>query len=250
MSGRLRLALATLAFGCASPVLNAQPAQTPNDARPHAVALSPAAPVARFHDVIQGSESVEYTFAARKGDVLFADLQTKVGALNFNVWPPGPRGSAVHRGDVDGAHWTAVAAADGDYTVSVYVMRNVARRGGRRPFALSIGRTSPPAGVPRANDARVKGTPFHAVSSVRCQLTAGSSMMQCPLGVIRGAHGVADLHISTPDGARRVFRVTATRVTDLEPSHRVRAEHAGDLWTVVVDGTERYEIPDAAVVGG
>lgn len=95
---------------------------------------------------------------------------------------------------------------------------------------------------------------FDATGSIACAQFAGQPMMQCEFGVARAGGGYATLVVRRPDGSSRAiyFRMgipvgAGTSQADGYPEFRASREN--DLHLVRV-GDERYEIPDAAVLGG
>jgi hypothetical protein len=74
--------------------------------------------------------------------------------------------------------------------------------------------------------------------------------MQCDYGVIRGNSGQAVLHLTAPRGAKRSLRFSSSGVSAADPATRIQATHLEDNWIIVLDGTERYVVPDAAIDGG
>ena len=95
---------------------------------------------------------------------------------------------------------------------------------------------------------------FDATGKVPCAQHAGQPMTQCDFGVARAGGGYATVVITRPDGRQRAifFRMgvpigTATSEADGYP--KFSAAKDSDLNTIKI-GDERYEIPDAVVLGG
>lgn len=104
-----------------------------------------------------------------------------------------------------------------------------------------------------ASDARVAGTKFNATGTIPCSMTRGQPMGQCPFGVVRRGGGNGDVHVTKPDGRKRIISFEAGKAVGADTSEadpgRFSASKAGDMSTVRI-GTETYQIPDAAVSGG
>ena len=130
-------------------------------------------------------------------------------------------------------------------------MGNAARRNEKVPYTLSLKITSGEFGEAPGSDARVSGTPYHATGQVACSIgpdPKGSA--QCEFGVIRGAPGNAEVHVTPPGGGTRVLTLKGGEVTFADPRARLKASKSGDTWSVNVDDIEYYEIPEAVIDGG
>ena len=95
---------------------------------------------------------------------------------------------------------------------------------------------------------------FDATGQIPCAQYAGQPMTQCEFGVARAGGGYATVVIRKPDGRSRAifFRLgrpmgADTSETDGYPEFR--ATRKSDLNQIRI-GDERYEIPDAVVLGG
>jgi hypothetical protein len=95
---------------------------------------------------------------------------------------------------------------------------------------------------------------FDANGEVPCAQYVGQPMMQCKFGVARAGGGYATVVITKPDGRTRAifFRMgkpigADTSQADGYPEFRAAKE--SDLHMIRI-GNERYEIPDAVVLGG
>ena len=95
---------------------------------------------------------------------------------------------------------------------------------------------------------------FDATGSLPCAQAAGQPMGQCEFGVARAGGGYATVVIRRPDGRTRAifFRMgkpigADTSQADGYPEFRATKE--SDLHRIRV-GDERYEVPDAVVLGG
>jgi hypothetical protein len=95
---------------------------------------------------------------------------------------------------------------------------------------------------------------FDASGSIPCAQSLGQPMMQCEFGVARAGGGYATVVIKKPDGRTRAifFRMGKPMGTDTSQADgpgRFGATREADLNFIRI-GNERYEIPDAVVLGG
>lgn len=95
---------------------------------------------------------------------------------------------------------------------------------------------------------------FDATGNVPCAQYAGQPMGQCEFGVARAAGGYATVVIKRPDGRTRAifFRMgkpIGADTSQAEGYPKFSATKESDLNLIHV-GNERYEIPDAVVLGG
>lgn len=95
---------------------------------------------------------------------------------------------------------------------------------------------------------------FDASGQIACARSAGQPMSQCAFGVARAGGGYATVVVTHPGGGKRAIFFRAgipvgadTSQADGYPA--LRAEKEADLHRIRI-GDERYEIPDAVVLGG
>lgn len=249
---RMNIGLLTLASALLAAILWG-PGAWAIESRP--VNFAEGATSTTLKGTLRGDQTIDYRLPARAGQTMNVVLKTRHSANYFNVLPPGSNDVAVFIGSRDGNAWRGTLATDGEYTIRVYLMRSAARRNESASYTLTVGLTGGtpvPAGLGAApaGDAKVPGTPYHATGSVPCSsgsATAGSS--QCAFGVIRGARGNAEVHLTSANGSRRVltFRGSGVSATD---GARVQAGRSDDNWIIDVNGHEHYRIPDAVINGG
>lgn len=91
------------------------------------VELVQGAPLQQFSGKIQGYQTVEYSVALPSGGALSIHLNSANTSLYFNVGLEGAQ-EALFVGSRDGDRYRVTAAQAGTYKVSVYLMRNAARR--------------------------------------------------------------------------------------------------------------------------
>ncbi|MFG6178908.1 SH3 domain-containing protein [Halomonas sp. THAF12] len=110
-----------------------------------------------------------------------------------------------------------------------------------------------PASGPDDSALRAGQGEFDATGSLPCSMVGGQPTMRCEFGVARSGGGYATVVIDKPDGmSRSVYfrmgRAIGAGTSEADPGE-FRAERIDDL-TVIHVGEERYEIPDAVVLGG
>lgn len=220
------------------------------------VRFAKGASSATLTGTLKGDRIVDYRLRARAGQTLSVRLETGHTANYFNVLPPGSRDEAIFIGSTQGTEWTGQLPSDGEYTVRVYLMRSAARRNETARYALTVGITgsgqsAPSLGRAPASDARVAGTPYHATGQVPCSMGAApAASARCDFGVIRGAPGNAEVHLTPPGGFRRVLRFVGGTVSADGDAPRVQTGREGDAWLIDVNDYEHYRIPDAVISGG
>ena len=103
------------------------------------------------------------------------------------------------------------------------------------------------------HDAKVAGTSYHATANVPCSMGGGAPTGSCPAGVKRQGGGTAEVTVTKPDGRTRTIFFQNGRAISADVSQadygKFSASRQADL-NIIKIGQERYEIPDAFVVGG
>lgn len=107
---------------------------------------------------------------------------------------------------------------------------------------------------PETSSLRAGQGEFDATGKVPCAQQAGQPMMQCDFGVARQGGGFATVVVTKPDGIKRVifFRrgvPTGADTSEADGYGEFSYNKRVDLNFIRV-GEERYEIPDAIVMGG
>ncbi|MBI1285550.1 MAG: META domain-containing protein [Thiobacillus sp.] len=95
---------------------------------------------------------------------------------------------------------------------------------------------------------------FDAKGSIPCAQVGGQPMTACEFGVARAGGGYATVVVNRPHGGTRAlfFRMgvaTGADTSQADGHGEFRSTKDGDLHLIRV-GDERYEIPDAVVLGG
>lgn len=246
--------LARLAIACLAVALVA-PAHAESGITTKPLQFAKGATSTTVKGAVKGDQTIDYKLRARAGQTMRVSLKTSNASNYFNVLPPGSNDVAVFVGANDGNEWTGQLAADGEYTIRVYLMRNAARRNETASFTLTVGITGAQSaaaalGAAPASDAKVKGTSFHATGTVPCSLgTAPAGSAQCEFGVIRGKSGNADVQLTPPGGLKHVLRFMGASVTATDGS-RVKVSMNNGVWTVELNEYEHYQIPESVISGG
>jgi hypothetical protein len=107
---------------------------------------------------------------------------------------------------------------------------------------------------PETSSLRAGRGDFDAAGKIPCAQHAGQPMMQCDFGVARQCGGFATVVETKPDGVKRAifFRrgiPSGADTSEADGYGEFSYEEESDLNLIRV-GEERYEIPDAAVLGG
>ena len=95
---------------------------------------------------------------------------------------------------------------------------------------------------------------FDATGQVPCSQEAGQPTTQCDFSVARAGGGYATVVITRPDGRTRAvyFRMgipIGVDTSEADPGGEFSTTKESDL-NIISVGDERYEIPDAVVLGG
>jgi hypothetical protein len=211
---------------------------------------------------LKGDQTIDYKVGARAGQTMNVTLKSSNGSNYFNVLPPGSNDVAVFVGSTDGNQWTGTLAADGTYTIRVYLMRSAARRNESANYALAVGIAGAPAKVAAADGEAKAADPveragagkFDATGRIPCAQAKGQPMGQCDFGVARAGGGTAAVVVTRPDGRKRFIffekgKATGADLSQADGNMAFRASKQADLY-VIQAGDERYEIPEAVIVGG
>jgi hypothetical protein len=220
--------------------------------RQEQVTFAKGASSATIKDQLKGDTTVDYIVRAAAGQTLTVKLQKSNAQNYFNVLPPGSTGSAMFVGD-NGENYSGMLPADGDYSVRVYLMRPAARRGESSRYTLTISVTGRPlVPTPAAQDALLPGTSYHASAKVKCVPAFETTPRECDAFVIRrGFDGTATLDIPGAGGKRSILFVKGKPMaSNAQALDALSFERRGDVTVVKLGTSERYEIPDALIMGG
>ena len=95
---------------------------------------------------------------------------------------------------------------------------------------------------------------FDANGTIPCAQHLGQPMSECEFGVARASGGYATVLVTRPDGHTRILffrmnRAIGAGTSEADGYPEFSATREGDLHLIRV-GHERYEVPDAVVLGG
>ncbi|RUM65523.1 MAG: g-type lysozyme inhibitor [Sulfurospirillum sp.] len=116
-------------------VLLGMPAVAKDKITTHQVHFQKGTSSATMKGSVKGYDTVLYKLGAKAGQTMRVSIDSK--HANFNVYAPGKGmgDQALFLGE-PGIPYVGKLPADGTYTISVYLMRNEARRGTTAPFTL------------------------------------------------------------------------------------------------------------------
>jgi hypothetical protein len=194
---------------------------------------------------IRGREYRDYTVRAAAGQRMRINLATRSTSTYFNLLPPGSKDVATYVGSINGNSYDGQLDRSGPWTIRVYQMRNVARRGAVANYRLTVAISGRGGG-----DAMVPGTGFNATAMIRCVAEPSKPMRSCNAGVRRTGNGSGTVHITTPDGGSRVITFQGGRAVSSDSQAGMYTERRGDTSVVRIGTAEIYEIPDAFILGG
>jgi hypothetical protein len=106
--------------------------------------LAQGAPLKKLSGKLKGYGTVEYRLAVPAGGALDLTLKSANRSTNFNVSADGAD-EALFIGSRDGDHFAMAAPAGAVYKVSVYLMRNAARRNEQAAYVLEANVSAPAA---------------------------------------------------------------------------------------------------------
>lgn len=219
------------------------------DVRTARVAFARGKSSSTIHDRLKGDESVNYELGAAAGQTMVVSLTSASTAAYFNVFAPGKvpgRDEAMFIGSTGGNRFEGALPVAGTYTIQVYLYRSAARRNEAATYTLDVAITG---ASPAAADAKVAGTGFHATGEIPCATAAAQPMRSCRFGVVRQGNGRASVTVYLPGGGERTLQFAGDTATT-DGTGAVTVEKVGDLYKVKIGSDERFEIPDAVIVGG
>ncbi len=85
---------------------------------------------------VSGYDSAEYLLAGKTGQRLTVRLKISNRSGYFNLTAPSAD-TALFTGSIEGDSFDGTLPATGDYRITVYLMRNAARRGETAAFSLT-----------------------------------------------------------------------------------------------------------------
>lgn len=199
---------------------------------------------------VKGDLFVDYRVRASAGQTLAVTLKPSNLQNYFNINPPSSDVS-MFVGSSAGNTFKGMLPTDGDYTVRVYLMRPAARRNESSSYTLSVEVTGKPlAPISAQKDALIPGTPFHASAKIPCTNSIDAKIRECEAFVIRRSFdGTATVEVRSAILKRHILFVKGKPVASDSPE-KLSVVRKGDISIVSLGTSERFEIPDAFVVGG
>lgn len=107
------------------------------DDRTETVKFAPGASSVTLKSSLKGYDGINYKIGARAGQVMTIGFKPSNTSCYYIVREPG-KDENLFDGTMDGYDYSGTLAADGDYTVMVFQMRNAARRNETCKFALTV----------------------------------------------------------------------------------------------------------------
>jgi uncharacterized protein YraI len=101
-----------------------------------------------INDTITGYQSVNYRLGVSAGQRMSVQLDTNNASSYFNITAPGAS-EALYNGSISGNGTSVVIPSSGNYTITVYLMRNAARRNETAQYALTLYVEGAAAAAPR-----------------------------------------------------------------------------------------------------
>ena len=101
-----------------------------------------------INDSVSGYQTVNYRLGVSAGQRMDVQLDTSNASAYFNITAPGAS-EALYNGSISGNGTSVVIPSSGNYVISVYLMRNAARRNETASYALTLYVETAAAAAPR-----------------------------------------------------------------------------------------------------
>jgi hypothetical protein len=89
---------------------------------------------------------------------------------------------------------------------------------------------------------------YDATSLLRCRAVGETESGNCPAGILRMGGGQASIVVQSPAGEQFTINFMSDYINATNRKAEARLE--GDTWIVLIDDTDVYEVPLAAIEGG
>jgi hypothetical protein len=202
---------------------------------------------------IKGDEIVDYELRAAAGQSLVVLFKPGNPSAYFNVLPPGSD-EAVFVGSSSGNRFQGELAKDGAYTIRVYLMRSAARRNESASYTLEVGLSGAAGKAEAPPPSRPPPARYDASGHVKCSTGSGKLDQWCAFRVVRDLpRQAADVWIAKPgsgSGTTWRFLHHEAKGFTTDDETRLTWQRQDDNWSVGIDGSEFYFIPDALLFGG
>lgn len=219
--------------------------------RTQRVQFKPGGNSATVQGSIRGYQIVDYILNVRQGQTMNVSMATKHTATYFNILEPGQMEVAIFNGSVSDNQFEGTLKKSGDYRIRVYMMRSAARRNEVANYRLEM--IVAGTGSSGSGDVLVPGTNYNATGNIPCSMGGGQPTSSCRFGVVRQGNGNGTVIITKPDGRTRTIFFAHGKATGYDQSQadsgRFSTSKQSDL-NIIRIGQERYEIPDAVILGG
>jgi hypothetical protein len=195
-------------------------------AQPHSrqeqIHFAEGATSATIKGKIRGYNFADYQLRAAAGQTLSVDFKTSNLSAYFNVMQSGAN-EALFVGAIKGNHFKGALAADGAYTIRVYLMRNAARRKETANYTLTVGITNETGSGTAPPDAshtptaaafdqtlELQGIRFHVTSDVAARtlriVPSGLEIDNSPIvRTIEGSVATAEVADLNVDGSPEIY---------------------------------------------
>lgn len=137
-------------------------AATPASAQPVTVKFPKGASGTTIHGTITGRQGIDYRIGVAAGQTMSVQLDSSNPSNYFNITAPGAS-EALYNSSISGNGTSFAVPSSGNYLISVYLMRNAARRNEKANFTLTLyvedkaaAQTQRPAAAPTPNPAPSK----------------------------------------------------------------------------------------------
>lgn len=89
---------------------------------------------------------------------------------------------------------------------------------------------------------------YDATTLLRCRVAGQGAFGSCPAGILRMEDKQASVVVLSPAGETFTLNFMTDYVNATNREAEARLE--GDTWIVIIDGTDEYQVPLAAIEGG
>ncbi len=186
---------------------------------------------------------------------MIVTLKTNHNGNYFNIYEPGsgPGNEAMYAARMTGLRYEGILPANGDYTLSVCLMRYAARRDEKAEYSLEItvdGEVQADTGKSVEDDNIA--WPLHTDASGDLPCSAGEPSFErsCAFKVKRNPYGATIWTVKpgTKEDLRILYFENKTFSTD--DGSEMSGKRQGDNWWLAAGEKEFYLIPDAVIWGG
>ncbi len=225
------------------------------NARQVTVQFATGANSTTLKEIIKGEQSVNYKIRAAAGQHMFVELSSDNGSNYFNIYLPGrsPGDEAMYVAAMGGLRYKGILPVTGEYTVSVFLMRNAARRDEKANYSLELtikGKAKPEPTPAPQSDSIHWPVKTDASGDLPCSSGEPSFKPSCAFKVKRNPYGATIWAVKpdTKDNLRILYFENDAFSTDDET--KMSWKRRGDNWWVGAGEKEFYLIPDAVIWGG